>query len=267
MGRRFSELLEDLYSKYNHREFVHPDPLEFLYRYSSAGDREVVALVASCLAYGKVALILRSVESVLENIGPSPSEFVTGSTDAVLARAFSGFKHRFTTGDELGRLLIGVKRAVDEHGSLNACFISGLGRRDETVTGALGEFTATLSGLSGQPCLFLLPEPVKGSACKRLNLFLRWLVRRDRVDPGGWTGVPCSKLVVPLDTHMYKVGRKMGFTSRKSADLRAALEITAGFRGIVPADPVRYDFALTRLGIRDDASLEGFFSEIDKAQG
>lgn len=245
---------------------MHPDPLEFLYRYSSASDREVVALVASCLAYGKVALILRSVESVLENMGSSPSEFVTGSTDAALARAFPGFKHRFTTGEELGRLLVGMKRALGQHGSLNACFTSGLGRRDETVTGALGEFTATLSGLSGQPCLFLLPDPARGSACKRLNLFLRWLVRKDRVDPGGWKGVPRSKLIVPLDTHMFKVGLALGFTSRRSPDLRAALEITSGFRGIVPDDPVRYDFALTRLGIRDDASFEGFISGIDQAQ-
>jgi uncharacterized protein (TIGR02757 family) len=245
---------------------VHPDPLEFLYRYGSVRDREVVGLVSSCLAYGKVSLILRSVDSVLGEMGPSPYEFVTGSADPALRRAFAGFKHRFTTGEELGRLLVGVKRALGEHGSLNACFNAGLRRSDDTVVRALGEFTASLAGLSDQPCLFLLPDPARGSACKRLNLFLRWLVRKDRVDPGGWKGVSRSKLVVPLDTHMFKVGRELGFTSRRSADLKAALEITAGFRGIVPGDPVRYDFALTRLGIRDDASFEGFLSEVDQAQ-
>jgi uncharacterized protein (TIGR02757 family) len=225
-----------------------------------------VALLASALAYGKVARILRSVETVLDRMGPSPALFIVGSSDRALARAFPGFKHRFTTGEELGRLLIGVKRALAEHGSLNACFTSGLGRGDDTVVPALGKFTSALSGLSGQSYDFLLPDPGRGRACKRLNLFLRWLVRRDRVDPGGWSGVPRSKLVVPLDTHMYKVGLGLGFTSRRSADLRAALEITSGFRGIEPADPVRYDFALTRLGIRDDASLEGFLSEVDIAQ-
>lgn len=245
---------------------MHPDPLEFLYRYHSNEDREIVALLASCLAYGKVSQILRSVESVLEAAGPSPVEFIEGSSEKALARSLAGFRHRFTTGEELGRLLVGIKRARLEHGSLNQCFTSGLEESDETVVGALGEFARNLSGHSGQACLFLLPDPNRGSACKRLNLFLRWLVRRDRVDPGGWRGVPRSKLVVPLDTHMYRAGLALGFTSRRSPGLRAALEISAGFRGIAPRDPVRYDFALTRLGIRDDASLDSFLARVDEAQ-
>ncbi len=245
---------------------MHPDPLEFLYRYRLARDREVAALVASCLAYGKVALILRSVESVLGEMGRSPHEFVTGSSDTALKKAFPGFKHRFTTGEELGGLMVGVKHALGEYGSLNACFTSGLRGTDETVLGALGAFSSALEGFSGRPCLFLLPHPARGSACKRLNLFLRWLVRKDEVDPGGWRGVSRSKLIVPLDTHMYRAGLALGFTSRRSPDLKASLEITSGFRGIVPADPVRYDFALTRLGIRDDASFESFLSGIDRAQ-
>ena len=107
-------------------------------------------------------------------------------------------------------------------------------------------------GLIGGSLPFLLPFPEKGSACKRLNLFLRWMVRKDRVDPGGWDGVPASKLIVPLDTHMYGITRGLGFTERKSADLRTAIEATAAFRKIAPRDPVRYDFALTRPGIRRD---------------
>ena len=254
------ELLERLYRKYNHREYVHPDPLEFVYNYASPEDREIVALLASVLAYGKVKMILRSVSTVLDAIGPSPSEFVACSSEHALGGALAGFKHRFTTGEELGGLLVGVKRMLEEHGSLNAGFTSGLYRSDKTVMPALSRFTSQLASMARQSCDFMLPDPARGSACKRLNLFLRWMVRYDRVDPGGWTGVPRSKLVVPLDTHMYKVGRSLGFTSRKSADLRAALEITEGFRGIVPRDPVRYDFSLTRLGIRDEESIEGFLA-------
>ena len=265
-GRGIGELLEKLYRDYNRREFVHPDPLEFLYAYPSIRDREVAGLVASVLAYGRVTLILRSVKAVLDVMEPSPAAFVTDSSVKSLMRAFPGFKHRFTTGEELGRLLVGVKRALEERGSLNACFADGLEKGDETVVPALCRFTSELAGLSGNSCDFLLPNPGRGSACKRLNLFLRWMVRRDRVDPGGWTGVPRSKLVVPLDTHMYRVGSAFGFTTRRSADLRAATEITAGFRGIVPADPVRYDFCLTRLGIRDEMSLDDFLSTVDKKQ-
>ena len=266
-GARVSrEQLEEIHGKYNRREFVHPDPLEFLYRYDSIDDREIVALMASVLAYGRVLLILRSVDTVLTAMGTSPASFVAESSTRTLLRAFPGFKHRFTTGEELGALLVGVKRALEEHGSLNFCFKQGMGRRDNTVVPALCLFTSELTGKAGRSCDFLLPDPANGSACKRLNLFLRWMVRHDDVDPGGWTGVPRSKLVVPLDTHMYKVGRAVGFTSRKSADLRTALEITEGFKRIVPRDPVRYDFSLTRLGIRGEASLEEFLTRIDEAQ-
>jgi uncharacterized protein (TIGR02757 family) len=245
---------------------VHPDPLEFLYGYESVEDREIAGLLASALAYGRVTQILRSVGVVLDELGRSPAAFVAGSSTRHLSRAFPGFKHRFTAGEELGALLVGVKRALEEHGSLNACFLQGMSRGDETVVPALCRFTTELSGKAPRSCDFLLPDPKRGSACKRLNLFLRWMVRRDRVDPGGWKGVPRSRLVVPLDTHMYKVGRALGFTARKSADLRAALEITRGFGRIVPDDPVRYDFALTRLGIRDDASLDELLEKIDTAQ-
>lgn len=245
---------------------MHPDPLEFLYDFASVEDREIAGLLASALAYGRVTQILRGVGAVLGEMGPSPAAFVAGSSTRQLSRAFPGFKHRFTTGEELGALLIGVKRVLEEHGSLNACFLGGMSDGDETVVPALCHFTTELTGKARRSCDFLLPDPEKGSACKRLNLFLRWMVRRDRVDPGGWKGVPRSRLVVPLDTHMYKVGQALGFTARKSPDLHTALEITRGFGRIVPDDPVRYDFSLTRLGIRDETSLDELLEKIDGAQ-
>jgi len=254
----YIELLEELYNRYNRREFVHPDPLEFLYDYEESADREVVALVASSLAYGKVAQILKSVGAVLERMGPSPAGFLRVSSSRSLEDGFRGFKHRMTTGRDLARVLAGAQTAIERYGSLNACFVSNMGPDDETVIPALSSFVAEISGESGGACGFHLPSPVKGSACKRLNLFLRWLVRKDEVDPGGWEGVPAARLVVPLDTHMYKICFKLGLTRRKQADLRTALEITSRFRDIAPEDPVKYDFALTRLGIRDDV----FFGQI-----
>lgn len=128
----------------------------------------------------------------------------------------------------------------------------GLGAGDETVLDALSKFAGELSRRAGGCRRGLVPSPCKGSACKRLNLFMRWMVRRDEVDPGGWSGVPPSKLVVPLDTHMFRICSTMGLTRRKQADLRTAREITDRFREIAPGDPVRYDFALTRLGMRGE---------------
>ena len=102
------------------------------------------------------------------------------------------------------------------------------------------------------------PSPERGSACKRINLFLRWMVRKDRVDPGGWDKVPRSMLIIPLDTHMYHICTGLNMTCRKSADMTTAVEITEAFRKIAPEDPVRYDFSLTRLGIRKDADPDSF---------
>lgn len=242
---------------------MHPDPLEFLYEYESPGDREIVALLASSLAYGRVVLILRNVRVLLDAMGPSPAEFVVASSESYIMKSFPGFRHRFTTGEDVARLLLGARRALGEYGSLNRCFTAGMGGRDDDVVPALRAFSGELSGPSGGSRGFTLPDPEKGSACKRLNLFLRWLVRKDRVDPGGWRGVPRSKLVVPLDTHMYRAGRALGFTSRRGADLKAALEITEGFRRLSPRDPVRYDFALTRLGMRDGVKIAEYLSSID----
>jgi uncharacterized protein (TIGR02757 family) len=246
---------------------VHPDPLEFLYDYPDVRDREVVGLIASSLAYGRVAQILKSVAAVLDAVGTQPAEFIAGSTQNEISRALDGFKHRFTTGGDITMLLCGAGRAIAKHGSLNACFTGCLSPGDIDVVRALGRFVSEVTGLAGCPCDFLLPSTSKGSACKRLNLFLRWMVRRDSVDPGGWQGVDPSLLVIPLDTHMYRTGLALGMTARRQAGLRTALEITEGFRRIAPRDPVRYDFSLTRLGIRTGVSLDDFLARIDEMQG
>ena len=249
--------LERLYAKYNRREFVHPDPLEFLYRYDDPRDREIAGLVASSLAYGRVKQILASVGSALDRM-ERPREFLERASPEKLRRAFAGFRHRFTKGEDLAGMLLGAKRAVERHGSLEACFMANLSARDETVIPALGAFVDELTRGARSRCKSFLPSPSAGSACKRLNLFLRWMVRADEVDPGGWGRVPASKLLVPLDTHMHRIGVALGFTRRTQPGLRAALEVTAAFRELAPRDPVRYDFALTRLGIRDDADADGF---------
>ena len=253
------EQLEQLYQRLNRRKYVHPDPLEFLYRYDAPADRELVALVASSLGFGRVWQILSSVQAVLNELGPSPVVTLEEITKRQLTRKFTGFKYRFVTGQNVAALLGGVKRLIGKHGSLEACFCTGISPDDETVLPAVKHFLAAMDKASGGSCGYLLPKPDSSSACKRLMLMLRWLVRKDRVDPGGWIGISPAMLIVPLDTHMQKVGQILNLTRRKSADMTTALEITDAFRKIVPADPVRYDFALTRLGIRDDMSMTTIF--------
>ena len=250
--------LESLYDFYNSRKWVHPDPLEFLYNYSDSRDIEVAGLIASALAYGRVAQILKSVSGVLEKMGSSPCDFLMSVAPSSLRRIYSGFKHRFTTGDELARMLIGARSVIKQYGSLYNCFLAGFSDQDDTVLNGLSFLVNELGKKSKGKKNSLLALPTKGSACKRWNLYLRWMVREDRVDPGGWAGISPSRLIIPLDTHMHRICLLMGLTERKNADMRTALEITDAFKKIEPQDPVRYDFALTRLGIRDDASLETF---------
>lgn len=263
--RALRRRLEELYVRYNRRDYVHPDPLEFLYRYEALRDREIAGLVASSLAYGRVSQILRSVSQVLVRMGP-PAEFIEGATQYSLRREFRGFKHRFTTGEEMASMLLGVKRMIGRYGSLERCFRSGLGEKDDNVLPALRAFTSQLNSSVGLRRSSLVPLAEDGSACKKLNLYLRWMVRRDSVDPGGWSGVPASKLIVPLDTHMHRLCLAVGLTRRKQANMCTALEVTAAFREMAPDDPVRYDFALTRLGIRDAPELGEWLSSLSGKQ-
>ncbi|MDY7010984.1 MAG: TIGR02757 family protein [Planctomycetota bacterium] len=249
-------MFEGLYCDLNRRGYVHPDPLEFLYDYNDPSDREIVGLIAGSLAHGRVVQILKSVQCALRRMESSPAHFLRDASEYSLKRNFVGFRHRFSTGENLTAMLMGVKRVIERYGSLRDCFASALNDGDETVLPALSAFAKELGSVGR--CGHLLPDPSRRSACKRLNLFLRWMVRCDEVDPGGWDAIPAAKLIIPLDTHMHRIGLALGATRRKTADMRTALEITDAFRRISPDDPVRYDFALTRLGIRSDMDLSEF---------
>ncbi len=268
LSQRYTYLLENIYQRLNRRRYVHPDPLEFLYNYDDLCDREVVAMVASSLAYGRVRQILKSVAAVLEQIGPEPARYLRQTRPSQLRRSLVGFKHRFTTGEHIAAMLIGIRKVTEQYGSLKKCFCDGFRPDDETVLSALRVFvgritqaiTQTDTRVDAHSCFYLLPSPARGSACKRLNLFLRWMVRCDDVDPGGWTFVEPSKLIIPLDTHMHKIALNLGATQRKTADMQTALQITDAFRQITPDDPARYDFALTRFGIRLDMDIAALFN-------
>ena len=270
LTKKLHTYLESLYAAFNRREFVAPDPLQFLYDYPEAADREVAALICATLSYGRVAQILHSLETVFVRLGPHPADFIMQATHGQLLLALSGIKHRFTSGEEIARLLCGTKKIRLKHGSLGQCLSSHLMRGDANILPALEKFTQELRAASGGLDLYTLPSPVRGSACKRLNLMLRWMVRHDDVDPGGWEGISPSLLVIPLDTHMDAIGRSLGFACRKQADLKAALEITEGFRKIAPHDPVRYDFSLTRFGIRAELEIRhvtGAIKDLRKHRG
>lgn len=244
--------------------YLAPDPLEFVHRFTEPGDREVVGLLSACLAYGRVDGIKRSVEKVLSVMGPSPSAFVMSFRPDKDGRLFSSFVHRFNRGDDISCLLYFMRQMVEQSGSIGGFFLKGYAPEESDIKGALHAFSTGALSLDSTPVYgrkklpekagvrFFFPTPMGGSPCKRLNLYLRWMVRRgDSLDFGIWKDVDPAKLVIPLDTHIARISRNIGLTSRATADWKMAVEITDALREFDPADPVKYDFALCRLGILD----------------
>ena len=243
------ERLDEIYQKYHHRSFVHPDPLGSLYSYEDIKDREIVGLIASSLAYGRVTQILKSIGKILLVMGASPYDYLMNTSLDGLKDSFSSFKHRFTTGDEMACLLYAAREMIGDSGSLNRAFLEGYDGRHENILDAVLAFSSKINSQARDSCCSLMPSHTGGSAFKRVNLYLRWMVRSDEVDPGGWREIPASKLLIPLDIHMSRISAILGFTSRKQADLKTVLEVTESLKKIDKNDPIRYDFALTRIGI------------------
>lgn len=247
--------LEGIYSSFNKRALIEPDPLQFLLGYPCVEDREVVGMVASSLAYGRVAQILKSVSFVLDRMGVSPRVFLDEGDPDLWSKVFGGFKHRFSDEVDLIDLLAGMKEVLRSYGSLDKAMSYSLEGSKNPMDG-LQSFVSKILKNGRRDRNTLLPRPEGGSACKRLMLYLRWMVRQDEVDPGGWTSLSPSDLLIPLDTHMQRISLSFGFTERKSGDMRTAEDITGFFRLLQPGDPVKYDFALTRFGIRPDMKIE-----------
>ncbi len=242
------KILEEQYDKYNDRKYVHPDPLEFLYDYNDVKEREVAGLVAASLAYGQVKQILKSVSRVLNVLGANPSEFLIKTSPKELSHLFKDFKHRFTTGEEMARFLANTGHVIRKFGSLYECFESEY-KKEKDLPGAILNFSKEIR-LGDCDCYnSLMPMPAGKCAFKRVNLYLRWMVRKDNVDPGGWEGISTSKLIIPLDIHMHRVSMLHNLTDRKQADMNTAAQITNALKKYAPDDPVKYDFALTRPGI------------------
>jgi len=255
------DVLEKLYKRYNRRELISPDPLQFLYRYSRPADIEITAFLASALAYGRVQQIEKSLNNLLGRMGDSPSEFVI-NFDEDKRRTLKDFKHRFTTGDDISDLLTLLRTIINRCGSIEQYFALGYNPGDRNIIPALSEFCNSLldihaAGDKGQPTRglkYLLVSPAGGSACKRLNLFLRWMVRDDDVDTGLWKSIDQARLIVPIDVHMGRLCKILGLYDRKPVSLSAAAEITESFAEIEPADPAKYDFALSRIGILENCN-------------
>ena len=251
-------VLDRLYSDFNYPDSA-ADPIQIVRRYGRSDDREVVAFCAASLAFGRVASVLQSIERLLAIMGPCPADYVRRFDPARDAAAFKGLVHRWTRERDIIALLWIIRQMFERCGTIEGFFLEGYDPSAPDLASALDSFSARAMALDLKAAYgrvpkrpgvcYFFPRPSKGSACKRLNLFLRWMIRHDALDLGVWTRVPASQLVVPLDTHVIRVGRCLQLTNYQSPGWKMASDITASLAKIDPSDPTRYDFSLCHLGM------------------
>jgi len=252
------QTLDSLYDGFNLPDSA-ADPVHIVRRYVRARDREVVGFIAASLAFGRVASVLQSIERVLEVMGPSPAAYLRTFDPRRDAPAFDGIVHRWTRERDIVCLLWVMKQMIDRCGSIEGFFLEGYDADADDVERALESFSTRALALDLKAAYgrvpkrpgvcYFFPRPSAGSGCKRLNLFVRWMVRNDALDLGVWTRVSPSKLIVPLDTHVIRVGRCLRLTNYTSPGWRMARDITASLRRLDSGDPVKYDFAICHLGM------------------
>lgn len=272
---QLGQFLDRLQRNYHRPDLLSSDPLEFVHRYKDPWDQETVALVSALLAYGNVKQIRRSLEDAfrrMSSVSSSPAEFVRGlgNPDQLkrASHAMKGFTHRFNRGPDLILLFRLLAQSWRRYGSLGSHFLTHLEMGHSSIETALSLFIADwrawaleIGGKNLGSFDYLLTSPADGSCCKRWCMFLRWMGRKDELDPGLWTagspllqkgkGLSSDLLVIPLDTHTGRISQYLGLTQRKTLDWKAAREVTTNLARYRAQDPTCYDFAISRLGILD----------------
>ena len=251
---RLKQPLDRLCREFDWARRVEQDAIQFPHRYHDPADIEIAGLFASCMAYGRVDLFGAWVTWVLDRMGESPARFVWSFDLEKHRHLFAGFRYRFNRDRDVLAFCLAAQRVLARHGSLEAFFLEGYSSAHPHVGLALEHFAhgfvgGDLSAVFPRNRLSYgfkhwFPLPSTGGACKRLHLYLRWMVRRERPDFGIWRGIPPSALLMPVDTHIENMARSIGLTRRRSRTWRMVEELTAALRRLDPADPVKYDFAL-----------------------
>ena len=251
-------VLDRLYADFNYPDSA-ADPIQIVRRYERADDREVVGFISGALAFGRVSSVMQSIERMLAIMGPEPAAYARRFDPRRDGPAFADVVHRWTRGPDLVALVWVIRQMIDRSGSIEGFFLDGDDRAAEDVEGTIDRFSARALALDLKAAYgrvprhpgvcYFFPRPSAGSACKRLNLFLRWMVRRDALDLGVWQRVAPARLIVPLDTHVIRVGRCLRLTTYTSPGWRMARDITASLRRLDSDDPVKYDYALCHLGM------------------
>lgn len=248
--KELKDFLEEKTFRYNSPSFIEDDPISIPHRYSKKEDIEISGLLAAVIAWGNRKAILASAARLMGLMDDSPYEFIMHHTASDLTR-FKKFVHRTFNGNDTIYFIRSLKNIYCNHGGMEGIFKAHISRSDADLSPALSGFKTIFYELPDARTQKHLPDPLQNSSAKRMNMFLRWMVRKDKqgVDFGLWKFISPSQLSMPLDVHTGNVARKLGLLKRKQNDWKAVTELTGLLRGFDPNDPVKYDFALFGLGI------------------
>ncbi len=247
---QIKELLDLKYHQYNLVSFIESDPIQIPHSYNITEDIEISGFLAATIAWGQRKSIINNSRRLMQMMGNNPYDFVMEASEYQLERLL-GFRHRTFQGEDCYYFVHSLRNIYSHHGGLRYIFEQSY-HTNGNIFAALIELRNIFFELPGlQRTGKHISNVAKGASAKRLNMFLRWMVRKDDkgVDFGIWSGIPASALYLPLDVHTGNVGRKLGLLTRKQNDWKAVEEITDRLREFDPADPVKYDFALFGLGV------------------
>jgi uncharacterized protein (TIGR02757 family) len=246
------DFLNSAAQRYNTPDFIRTDPISIPHGFSRLQDREIMGLWTATLAWGQRKTIINSARRLVELMDGAPFDFIVNHEEQDRAR-FLEFKHRTFQATDTLYFLEFFQNFYRKNKSLETAFARHLSTNDPTVENALIGFHCDFFDHPWAPQRTRkhVATPERGSTCKRLNMFLRWMVRRDAtgVDFGHWTRIRPAQLLIPLDVHVDRVARRLGLLQRKQTDWKAVLELTENLRAFDPDDPVKYDFALFGLGV------------------
>ena len=249
---QLKKLLDEKSAEYNSSDFIKDDPISLPHRFSKLQDIEIIGFWTSMLAWGRRAQIIKSGEKLLELMNNSPHDFILNHKE-IDRKPFLLFKHRTFQPDDSIYFLEWLQWYYQNNNSLEDAFAKHLKKGDEHVGPALQGFHNLFFSLPDAPNRTKkhIASPARKSSCKRLNMFLRWMCRKDDkgVDFGIWQKIHSKQLLIPLDVHVERVARRMGLLCREQSDWQAVLELTQNLRQFDKNDPVKYDFALFGLGV------------------
>ena len=246
----------DYHYRYFDRSQISPDPLEFLHRYSEPNDIEIAGIISAVFAYGNVKQIINTLDKIHGVMLNKPYDFVINYSLERGTTLFQNIKHRFFTSEDIAKFFNALNKSYKLHGSLKNMFFTIFSDKNGNFKEAVSSFSNRLTeytvngGNKSLGITFMFPDPFIGSACKRMNLFLRWMIRKDELDFGLWNEIPTSKLIIPVDTHIAKICEQLKLTKRKNVSWKMAEEITENLKKYDPIDPVKYDFAICHIGMR-----------------